>query len=136
MKHVKLFESFDPFAAKVGKMLDTLRKDPEMGHYNLSVEKLRDVNFLIWNNPADDEKWRESGYGEEYDGDFSQVPPMNVLALWEMNGEPYAYKLTPEEKYYGVVISDEDGYDEDQLVKIDSLEDLKRAIRESLWEME
>jgi len=58
------------------------------------------------------------------------------LAIVNMNGELFAYKLTPEEKYYGQIIGGEDGYDEDQLVKIDSVEDFKKALHESIWEME
>jgi hypothetical protein len=135
MKHIKLFENFDPSAAKVSEMIDALRQDSQMGHYSLSVNITSDIPMVVWDNPADDESWRESGYGEDYDGDFSDVPPMNVLAILNINDELFAYKLTPEEKYYGVVISDEDGYDEDQLVKIDSVEDFKRALHESIWEM-
>ena len=136
MKRIKLFESFNPFAAKIGEIMDTLRQDPQMGHYRLSIEMLRKRGLVIWNNPADDDSWRESGYAEDYDGDFSNVPPMNVLAILDINGELFAYKLTPEEKYYGQIIGGEDGYDEDQLVKIDSVEDFKKALHESIWEME
>jgi hypothetical protein len=148
MKHIKLFESFDfthsleTLVAQMVKELTPPTTNPKeiddliSGFEELGINKkpmdlridLTDplIPFLVWHNP------------EDYDGDFSNVNPLNVLAFVQIGGEYYAYKLTPEEKYYKEIISDEEEgmYDQDQLVKIENVDDLKRAFQESLWDMD
>jgi hypothetical protein len=136
MKHIKLFENFnesDPLDAMVAQ----LANDSEMGHMDLTIDRTDpETPFLVWNNPQDDDQWISSGYADDYDGDFSNVSPMNVLAFVNVDGEMFAYKLTPEEKTYGEVVQFGDEYEPDQLVKLETIEDLKRAFSESLWEMD
>jgi hypothetical protein len=160
MKHIKLFESFDfthsleTLVAQMVKELTPPTTNPKeiddliSGFEELGINKkpmdlridLTDplIPFLVWHNPEDSKEWRDSGYAEDYDGDFSNVNPLNVLAFVQIGGEYYAYKLTPEEKYYKEIISDEEEgmYDQDQLVKIENVDDLKRAFQESLWDMD
>ena len=135
MKHIKLFEDFngsDPLDAMVAQ----LGNDPEMRYMDLTIDRTDpETPFLVWNNPQDDDQWRSSGYGDDYGGDLSNVSPMNVLAFVNVNGELFAYKLTPEEKTYGSVIKSDDGYEPSQLVPLKTTNDLKRAFSESLWEM-
>ena len=136
MKHIKLFEDFngsDPLDAMVAQ----LGNDPEMGYMDLTIDRTDpETPFLVWNNPQDDDQWRSSGYADDYDGDLSNVRPMNVLAFVDVDGEMCAYKLTPEEKTYGSVIKSDDGYEPSQLVQLKTTNDLKRAFSESLWEMD
>ena len=68
----------------------------------------------------------------------------NIAVHWEA---PFTYLLagadrallidtgaTPEEKYYGVIYTDdEEGYEKDQLMPCNSYEDFKAALEESIW---
>jgi len=125
--------TFDPRVIEL--ILNDLKNDTVMGNYNLTVD-LSDpqIPFLIWNNPQDDEQWRNSGYAEDYDGDFSDVDPLPVIALLDLEGTHFAYKLEAEEKYYKSIILSEDVPEESQLVKINSIDDVKKAISQSIWE--
>jgi hypothetical protein len=135
MKHIKLFEDFNG-SDQLDAMVAQLGNDPEMRYMDLTIDRTDpETPFLVWNNPQDDDQWRSSGYGDDYDGDLSNVSPMNVLAFVNVNGELFAYKLTPEEKTYGEVVQFGDEYEPDQLVKLETIDDLKRAFSESLWEM-
>jgi len=132
MKNLKLFEEFS-FSRDLDMMLDQLESKPEFSGWEFMVDETGKIPFLMWMNPADSQEWRESGYAEDYDGDLSNVSPMPVLALTEIFGEPFAYMLTPEEKYSKNVMVDENILD--QLKMITSLEDLEDAINGSLWSM-
>jgi len=125
--------TFDPNV--IESILNDLKNDPVMGNYNLTVD-LSDsqIPFLIWNNPQDDEQWRNSGYADDYDGDFSDVDPLPVIALLDLEGTHFAYKLEAEEKYYKSIILSGDVPEESQLVKINSIDDVKKAISQSIWE--
>ena len=125
--------NFDPKV--IESILNDLKNDTVMGNYNLTVD-LSDpqIPFLIWNNPQDDEQWRNSGYADDYDGDFSDVDPLPVIALLDLEGVHFAYKLEAEEKYYKSIILSGDVPEESQLVKINSIDDVKKAISESIWE--
>ena len=125
--------TFDPNV--IESILNDLKNDTVMGNYNLTVD-LSDpqIPFLIWNNPQDDEQWRNSGYADDYDGDFSDVDPLPVIALLDLEGVHFAYKLEAEEKYYKSIILSGDVPEESQLVKINSIDDVKKAISESIWE--
>jgi hypothetical protein len=125
--------TFDPRVIEL--ILNDLKNDPVMCNYNLTVD-LSDpqIPFLIWNNPQDDEQWRNSGYAEDYDGDFSDVDPLPVIALLDLEGTHFAYKLEAEEKYYKSIILSGDVPEESQLVKINSIDDVKKAISQSIWE--
>ena len=134
MKHIKLFENYSNH--DLDAMVEELGNDPEMRQRHLAIDRSNpETPFLIWANPQDDTEWQESGYADDYDGDFSDVGPLYVLAFVDVNGELFAYKLTPEEKTYGEVMQFGDEYEEDQLVKLETIDDLKRAFSESLWEM-
>ena len=136
MKHIKLFEDFNG-SDQLDAMVAQLGNDPEMKSHELRIDRTdSETPFLIWNNPQDDEQWRSSGYADDYDGDFSNVSPMNVLAFVNVDGETFAYKLTPEEKTFGEVVQFGDEYEPSQLVKLETINDLKRAFSESLWEMD
>jgi len=136
MKHIKLFEDFNG-SDQLDAMVAQLGNDPEMKSHDLTIDRTDpETPFLVWNNPQDDDQWRDSGYGDDYDGDFSNVSPMNVLAFVNVDGETFAYKLTPEEKTYGEVVQFGDEYEPSQLVKLETINDLKRAFSESLWEMD
>ena len=125
--------TFDPNV--IESILNDLKNDTVMGNYNLTVD-LSDpqIPFLIWNNPQDDEQWRNSGYADDYDGDFSDVDPLPVIALLDLEGTHFAYKLEAEEKYYKSIILSGDVPEESQLVKINSIDDVKKAISQSIWE--
>jgi hypothetical protein len=125
--------NFDPKV--IESILNDLKNDTVMGNYNLTVD-LSDpqIPFLIWNNPQDDEQWRNSGYADDYDGDFSDVDPLPVIALLDLEGVHFAYKLEAEEKYYKSIILSGDVPEESQLVKINSIDDVKKAISQSIWE--
>ena len=125
--------NFDPKV--IESILNDLKNDTVMGNYNLTVD-LSDpqIPFLIWNNPQDDEQWRNSGYADDYDGDFSDVDPLPVIALLDLGGVHFAYKLEAEEKYYKSIILSGDVPEESQLVKINSIDDVKKAISQSIWE--
>jgi len=125
--------NFDPKV--IESILNDLKNDTVMGNYNLTVD-LSDpqIPFLIWNNPQDDEQWRNSGYADDYDGDFSDVDPLPVIALLDLEGTHFAYKLEAEEKYYKSIILSGDVPEESQLVKINSIDDVKKAISQSIWE--
>jgi hypothetical protein len=125
--------TFDPRVIEL--ILNDLKNDTVMGNYNLTVDlKDPEIPFLIWNNPQDDEQWRNSGYAEDYEGDFSNVSPMPVIALLDLEGVHFAYKLEAEEKYYKSIILSDEGVEESQLVKINSIDDVKKAITQSIWE--
>jgi hypothetical protein len=119
-------------------ILSDLKSDPKMGSFNLSIasEPAFGIQFILWNNPQENEEWRNSGYTEGLEGDFSGAAPMPVLAIIETQENWYVYKLTPEEKYNMIVFTDENGIDPIQLLKVNSIEDFKKAFFESLWEME
>lgn len=141
MKYLQLFESFDSPVFRVQSWLEELKGDSSIGHYNLVIESDPDslMHMIIWTNPAEDEAWRDSGYGEDYDGDFSSVSPMPVLGFFSIFGNDItAYMLSPEEKYYGkIVLSSNDDIgelDEDQMVEIKSAKRLKKAIIDSIWQ--
>ena len=120
----------------IESILKDLKNDPVIGNYNLTVD-LSDpeIPFLIWNNPQDDEQWRNSGYADDYDGDFTDVNPMPVIALLNLEGNNFAYKLEAEEKYYkSIIVFEDEGPEESQLVKINTIDDVKQAITQSIWE--
>jgi hypothetical protein len=120
----------------IESILKDLKNDPVIGNYNLTVD-LSDpeIPFLIWNNPQDDEQWRNSGYAEDYDGNFTDVNPMPVIALLNLEGNNFAYKLEAEEKYYkSIIFFEDEGPEESQLVKINTIDDVKEAITQSIWE--
>jgi hypothetical protein len=131
------FEKYADKADELDAMVAQLANDPEMRSHDLTIDRTDpEIPLLVWNNPQDDAQWRSSGYAEDYDGNFSNVGPMNVLAFVNVDGETFAYKLTPEEKTYGEVVQFGDGYEPNQLVKLETISDLKRAFSESLWEMD
>ena len=151
MKHLKLFETWNqesedntrswgisenPLEEIAMQSIASAVQDPEMQEYQFSASSLDsdDPNhiFIKWDNPKESQRWRESGYGENYGSD-DEVPPMNVLALVMHNGKPHCYLLTPEEKYNGQIYTTEEGYDEDQLVPLNSYEDFKAALEQSIW---
>lgn len=120
----------------IQSILNDLKNDPEIGNYNLTAD-LSDpeIPFLIWNNPQDDEQWRNSGYAEDYEEDFTNVKPMPVIALLNLEGTNFAYKLEAEEKYHkAIIVFEDEGPEESQLVKINSIADVKQAISQSIWE--
>jgi hypothetical protein len=132
MKNIKLFEAFNQ-SSSLRRMISDLKLDSRFSGWDFTLDESGDIPFLIWENPADSREWRESGYADDYDGDFSNVEPMPVLAFTEIFGEPFAYMLTPEEKYsQKVILAGDIG---DQLMPLSSLENLKTAIQESLWNM-
>ena len=133
MKNLQLFETFS-YSRDMDMMLKKLESKPEFSGCEFMIDETGKIPFLMWLNPADSREWRESGYAEDYDGDFSDVSPMPVLALTEIFGDPFAYMLTPEEKYNMTVMVDENIAD--QLKMITSLEDLEEAINTSLWGMD
>lgn len=140
MKHIKLFENFNSNKSvdmdTVSSMVSQAANDNQMKSYNLTIDETNpEAPLLIWNNPQDDEDWRNSGYADAY-SDLSSVAPMNVLAFVNHRGDLFAYKLTPEEKESGNVLTDEYGYEPDQMVRLRSFDDLKKAFMESLWEMD
>jgi hypothetical protein len=59
---------------------------------------------------------------------------MPVIALLDLEGVHFAYKLEAEEKYYKSIILSGEGVEESQLVKINSIDDVKKAITQSIWE--
>jgi len=143
MKHLQLFEAFDPTPTRLESLIQSLKEDPQMGHYDLKVLPGGEsyMTLVIWTNPAEDGEWRDSGYVEDYDDDLSNVRPMPVLGVFSIFGDDLsAYKLTPEEKYMEKIVlsTDKEGLaqlDPEEIVSIHSLEDFKRALRESIWEM-
>lgn len=135
LNHIKLFEQFNQLP-NIQSMLSDLKNDSEMGGYNLTLDTSDpETTFLVWNNPQEDTAWLNSGYAEDYDGDFSSVDPLYVLALINLNGQLYAYPLSPEEKYSKTVVIGSDESLIGQSMEINSLDDLKTAIHKSLWEM-
>jgi hypothetical protein len=145
MKHIKLFEGFTSGKSVVEvarEMVNEVSNDPTMKGYELELDE-SDPNcvFVKWVNLAESPSWRESGYAEDYSDDFSEVNPMNVLAVLEIRETICAYALLPEEKYYGRVILDTDDPEElenaeEQIFGIGGYEDFKRALIVSLWEMD
>jgi hypothetical protein len=143
MKHVKLFESWmegdqsESIQSVAQKMIVAASEDPEMAEYNFQLDtEDPDVVMVVWTNPGESERFRSSGYAEYLDNP-AEALPMYSLAILEINGKVCAYTLTPEEKYYKSVVSDEDeGYDPDQVFPLDGYSDFKRALSVSLWEME
>jgi len=123
------------------EMLALLEKDAEMKDYKLSIEDSdKECLMLIWENPGESERWKKSGYAEYLDN-FENVQPMCSLAILEINNKVCAYTLTPEEKYYKMIVlsEDEDGNDEycvEQIVALNSYEDFKQALLTSIWKME
>jgi hypothetical protein len=123
------------------EMLASLEKDAEMKDYKLSIEDSdKECLMLIWENPGESERWKKSGYAEYLDN-FENVQPMCSLAILEINNKVCAYTLTPEEKYYKMIVlsEDEDGNDEycvEQIVALNSYEDFKQALLTSIWKME
>jgi hypothetical protein len=160
MRHIKLFESFDlshnldHLVAQMEKQMnqknqptnnteidDLITGFEEFGinkkPFSLTIDrKDPDTPFLVWQNPQDDDRWLDSGYADDYEGDFSKVLPIHVLAFVNIGGQTFAYKLTPEEKEHRQIYMFDDEYDEDQLVKIRNVDDLIRAFHESMWEMD
>ena len=112
------------------EMLASLEKDAEMKDYKLSIDDSdKECLMLIWENPSESERWKKSGYAEYLDN-FENVQPMYSLAVLEINNKVCAYTLTPEEKYYKMIVlsEDEDGNDEyceEQIVALNSYEDFK-----------
>ena len=135
MRHVQLFESFSS-EADLASMIRSLKSDRRFSNYGLSIEVVDDIPFLMWENPADSPEWMSSGYAEDFDGEFSSVPPMPVLAFTEIFGSLYAYVLSPEEKYSQNVVMVGGELNPDQFRPIESVSDLGAAINYSLWEME
>lgn len=70
---------------------------PEYKGYKLSISKSNEGNyFIVWENPQENEKWRNSVYGEYYEpGDDASFA---VLGIDGDTGE--IYLLTSEDKYY------------------------------------
>ena len=133
MKNIKLFEDFSN-PRDLDMMIAKLGSDPEFSDYEMTLDTTGSLPFLVWLNPGESRRWMDSGYSEDYDGDFSSVKPMAVLAFTEIFGEPFAYLLTPEEKdSMRVMMTPE--LDPDQFVMLDSLDALKGAIEGSLWGM-
>jgi len=147
------------FISKAQHFIDLLKDDSRMGHYNLTIDSDKLPAIISWNNPEDDVDWRNSGWADGYNGDFSNVPPLRVLAvigdyilpdarIARISSEtllevmikrgiyPYClYKLSDEEKYYGKIytMGEFAEYDLQNLVAVNSLEDFKRAIKESIY---
>lgn len=123
------------------EMLALLEKDAEMKDYKLAIDDSdKECLMLIWENPGESERWKKSGYAEYLDN-FENVQPMCSLAILEINNKVCAYTLTPEEKYYKMIVlsEDEDGNDEycvEQIVALNSYEDFKQALLTSIWKME
>jgi hypothetical protein len=95
------------------EMLALLEKDAEIKDYKLAIDDSdKECLMLIWENPSESEKWKKSGYAEYLDN-FENVQPMCSLAILEINNKVCAYTLTPEEKYYKMIVlsEDEDGND-------------------------
>jgi hypothetical protein len=142
MKHVKLFESWmegdqpESLESVAQKMISMASEDPEMAEYNFQLDSDdSDVVMVVWTNPGESEIFRSSGYAENLDNP-AEALPMYSLAILEIDGKVCAYTLTPEEKYYKSVVSDEEeGYDPDQVFPLDGYGDFKRALLVSLWEM-
>lgn len=141
MSHIKLFEDWKKPLDLRGiaqEMVRQASQDPVLGDYNLILGASHpDGVFIRWINQRDVPRWQDSGYAEDF-GPEDKVPPMNALAIVEKDGAPYAYKLTPEEKYYGSIVSmeDEDEEENDQLVPLHSFTDFKEALLASIWDME
>jgi hypothetical protein len=135
MKHVQLFESFSS-EADLSSMLRSLKSDRRFSNWDMMIEVEDEIPFLVWGNPADSPEWMSSGYAEDYNGDFSSVEPMTVLAFTEIFGSLYAYILSPEEKYSKNVVMVGGELNPDQFREIENVNDLKAAINYSLWEME
>lgn len=141
MKHLRLFENFE-FISQVESMLQDLRREPAFSHYNLVVENDPEslIHMIYWTNPADDKEWMESGYADDYEGDFSEVKAMPVLGVFSLfEDDLFAYTLSPEEKTLGKIVvttkDDLEYLDEDQIIRVRNLSDFKRALNISLWEM-
>lgn len=133
MKNIKLFEEFSHLS-DLEMMVSKLSSVPKYEGWDFTLDTSdKEIPFLIWNNPADSEEWKNSGYSEGFD-DFSNIPPMPVLAFGEIFGELFAYALTPEEKY-GQIVS-LGGDIGSQIKLIEDLADLEDAIDYSLWEIE
>ena len=133
MKNLKLFEEFSQLS-NLEMMVSKLSSVPKYRGWNFTLDTSdKDIPFLIWSNPADSAKWRNSGYAEGFDN-MSNVSPMPVLAFGEIFGELFAYALTPEEKYGQIVALG--GDIGSQIKLIGDLADLEDAIDYSLWEIE
>lgn len=137
LKHVQLFEDFEGHKtpeALASEMISKASMDPEMSGWEFSIEPFDEGCFIIWENPADSEEWRDSGYAEDYNGDFSEVSPMAVLAIISSNGSLFAYPLSAEEKYYKAIVTV--GDDEGEMLPVETYEDFKAALKHSLWNMD
>ena len=142
MKHVKLFEAWmdgdqpESLESVAQKMISMASEDPEMAEYSLQLDS-EDPNIVmvVWTNPGESVRWKESGYADDYE-DASEARPIYSLAILEIGGKACAYTLTPEEKYYKIVVSDEEEYDSDQVFPLNGYNDFKNALLTSLWGME
>jgi hypothetical protein len=135
MRHVQLFESFSS-EADLASMLRNLKSDRRFSNWDMMIEVEDEIPFLIWGNPADSPEWMRSGYAEDYNGNFSSVEPMPILAFTEIFGSIFAYILSPEEKYSKSVVMVGGELNPNQFRMIENANDLKAAINYSLWEME
>lgn len=147
MKHVQLFENFRKpilnLATIAQEMINSASLDPELFEYDLERTSLymgpknrgKKIIFIKWTNPQEVQRWRDSGYAEDF-GPEDVVPPLNVLAILSHKGIFYAYTLTPEEKYYGRIYIDLEDEEADlsQMVELRSFEDFKFAFLTSLWD--
>lgn len=137
MKHLRLFESFQEIS-KINSLISaSQREDRKMATYDLTLDTTDpEIPFLVWNNPEEDEDWRSSGYADDYEeSGLDEVRPMYVLAFTEIFGKLFAYMLTPEEKTSGRIILNDIDVEPDQLVQLNTPQDLKEAFERSLWEM-
>jgi hypothetical protein len=129
LKHVRLFESFDSDPAQ--KVIDMMMADPDFSGYRLSPRKDSDITFIVWENPEENQKWMESGYGENYTpGDDASMPILGITPDGTM------FKLAPEEKY-SYIYSDEgdSGSVYNRKGDIDYPR-VKSEIEDSIWEYE
>ena len=91
MEHLELHKEYNTKPAQ--EVIDMLMSDPDYSGYKLSLKDGGDVNFIVWENPDENERWLDSGYGEDYeDGEDASMP---VLAI---NDKGEIFKLAPEEK--------------------------------------
>jgi hypothetical protein len=115
------------------EMLALLSNDAEMHEYKLSLDsKDSECLMLTWENPSESEKWKTSGYAEDYET-LENVKPMCVLAILEIDNKICAYTLTPEEKYYKQVVME---FESEQTFPLNDYQDFKKALLTSIWEME
>ena len=129
MKHVKLFEQFNSNSAQ--EILEMLMSDQDYTGYRLSLKNGGDVNFIVWENPEEDQRWLDSGYAEYYEaGDDVSMP---ILAI---NDEGTIFKLAPEEKYshtYSEYGNCGSAYDETGKINYTKV---KAEFEDSIWNYE